>query len=404
MNISRKTLLEHIWKTPRIALAKSWELQGSDITKACNLHDIPLPPSGHWTKVRMGHEVKPPILSGDLNTTVEITSTLNKTKIKTRIKTKSQPTELKSEERRKTSTNLLPECRKALKIYSKKGQKKHYQYDYVWPYKEEILRIGVMAEAIKRTIKLFDSLLREFKKRKWEYELPSTSDNQVNTVIINDERIDFVLKEMRRQERVKTDDSWRQYKFIFHSTGNIRIQYGRSGFMYSEIKDTKSVRLEDKIPYIADMLLNVRNSIKNSRLARIDSDHQEHLRYMLKSLVNDAMAYNQSCESNISNICMQHDRSQKIKRLAQHFSDNWPEDSLSDEEKSWLSYLKQKGNDTDPANKRGTISFNAPVDIIVFVKEKIQKDYERYKELLTLNLKSEIHKMVDWENRFGKYK
>jgi len=92
----------------------------------------------------------------------------------------------------------------------------------------------------------------------------------------------------------------------------------------------------------------------------------------------------------------------KIKKLALHFSEIWPEKSFSNEEKSWLAYLNQEGKETDPASKRDTISFNIPVDIIVFVKEKIKKNYGRYKELLTLNLKDEVSKIINWESKFGK--
>ena len=398
MKISRKELFEYVWKTPRAALAKIWKVNTSDITKACKFHNIPLPAPGHWTKINVGYDIKLPKLSGELDKTLIIASNSDTPK------TKSRTIKPKLEKQKKTTLVLLPECKKALKIYSVKGQKKHHQHDYIWPYQEEVLRIGVMSETVKRTISLFNSLLHEFKKRKWEYELPGTSNNQVNTVIINDERIDFVFKERRRQEKIKTDDSWRQYKFIFHSTGNVRIQFGRNGYMYSEIKDTKSIRLEEQIQYIADAFLGASDSIKESRQARIDSEHQESLRSSLRSLVKDALEYNQSCESNISNICKQYERSLKIKKLTLHFSESWPEKSLSNEEKSWLAYLNQKGKETDPANKRDTISFNIPIDIIVFVKEKIKNDCERYKELLTLNLKYEIHKIVDWEDRFGKYK
>jgi len=291
MEISRNELFDHIWKTPRATLAKIWKVNASDITKACKLHGIPLPASGHWTRVNMGHDIKRPKLSEELDKTLIIV--LNSGNPKT--KTKSCPIKPKLEKQKKTTLILLPECKKALKIYSTKGQNKHHQYDYIWPYQESVLRIGVMSETVKRTISLFNSLLHEFKKRKWEYELPSTSNNQVNTVIINDERIDFVLKERRRQEKIKSDDSWRQYKFIFHSTGNVRIQFGRNGYMYSEIKDTKSTRLEEQIQYIADAFLGASDSIKESRQARIDSEHQESLRSSLGSLVKDALEYNTNC-------------------------------------------------------------------------------------------------------------
>ena len=400
MEISRKELFDQIWKIPRTVLAESWKVKVSEITEACKAHGIPLPASGHWTKVNMGYEVKLPLLSGDLNTPIKII--LASTKLK--IKTKLQPIKSMPEKQKRTTSTLLPECKKALKIYLEKGQKKHHQHDYIWPFQEKVLRIGVMLETVNRAIRLFDTLLREFQQRKWVYELPSTSDNQVNTVIINDERVNFVLKEMRKQEKIKTDDSWRQYKFIFHSTGNVRIQFGRNGYMYSEIKDTKSIRLEEKIQHIADVFLGVSDSIKQSRQDRIDREHQENLRSMLSSLVKDAIEYNQSCESDISDICKQHERSLKIKNLAQHLYGSWTEKALSSEEKLWLVYLNQKGNESDPANKRDTISLNVPVDIKDFVKKAIQKENNRYKELLVLDLEYEINKILDWELRFGKYK
>jgi hypothetical protein len=395
MEISRKELFDHIWKTPRTELAPIWKVKASEITKACNGHKIPLPAAGHWTKINTGHVVNVPILSGDFNTIVKIIPASN------RLKPKAEFIEPKLEKEKRTT--LLPECRKALKIYSAKGQQKHYQYDYIWPYKEEVLRIGVMSETIKRAISLFDMLLREFKKNKWVYELPSISNNQVNTVIINDERIDFVLKEMRRQEKIKTDDSWRQYQFIFHATGNIRIQYGRSGCMYSEIKDKKSIRLEEQIQHVSNAFLNVSDSIKKSRQARIDSEHQESLKYTLKNLVKDVVDYNQSCESNIFELLDKFEKSKRIISLANHIEENWSQNNVNQKEQIWIEFLKAKANEIDPAKMRNSILLNTPQDIEMYVLEKIKEEPKRYGELSSLNIQSEIKKILHWNSVMGKY-
>lgn len=66
MRIQRAELYRRVWETPIRTLAKEFDISDVGLAKACRKHAIPIPPVGHWTKVRHGKPMsKPPLPEGD---------------------------------------------------------------------------------------------------------------------------------------------------------------------------------------------------------------------------------------------------------------------------------------------------------------------------------------------------
>jgi hypothetical protein len=57
IKISREDLYEKVWSFPLSKLCKEFNLSDNGLRKICIKHDIPLPNSGYWSKLRFGKKV-----------------------------------------------------------------------------------------------------------------------------------------------------------------------------------------------------------------------------------------------------------------------------------------------------------------------------------------------------------
>lgn len=74
VKLSREQLYNEIWEISAAGVAKKYSLLYTDLLKICQLNDIPIPPSGYWTKLRFGKSVNKPVLPGSLINEVELTN------------------------------------------------------------------------------------------------------------------------------------------------------------------------------------------------------------------------------------------------------------------------------------------------------------------------------------------
>src|SRR5664280_2879502 len=63
ITFTRKELYDLVWKEPLSRLAKEYKISDNGLRKICKRMNIPLPPDGHWQKVKYGYKVTPIKLS-----------------------------------------------------------------------------------------------------------------------------------------------------------------------------------------------------------------------------------------------------------------------------------------------------------------------------------------------------
>ena len=76
ITLTRKQLCDLVWSTPLNALAKKYLVSSIELKKICVKMDIPLPKTGHWTRISMGKSVEILKLSDDYSGEQEVTLTL----------------------------------------------------------------------------------------------------------------------------------------------------------------------------------------------------------------------------------------------------------------------------------------------------------------------------------------
>jgi len=59
IRLTRSELHQRVWAAPIKTVAQELGISASSLANACRKHSIPLPSSGHWTKVELGHKITP---------------------------------------------------------------------------------------------------------------------------------------------------------------------------------------------------------------------------------------------------------------------------------------------------------------------------------------------------------
>jgi hypothetical protein len=59
IRLTRSELHQKVWAAPIKTVSQELGISASSLANACRKHTIPLPSSGHWTKVELGHKINP---------------------------------------------------------------------------------------------------------------------------------------------------------------------------------------------------------------------------------------------------------------------------------------------------------------------------------------------------------
>src|SRR5690606_38563650 len=60
--MTRQELFELVWSEPVSRAAERFRVSGTWLRRVCLEEDVPIPPRGHWARVRAGQEVRRPRL------------------------------------------------------------------------------------------------------------------------------------------------------------------------------------------------------------------------------------------------------------------------------------------------------------------------------------------------------
>lgn len=415
MRLTREALFEAVWESPRNKLGKHWGLNANTITAACKVYQIPLPPPGYWTQIEMGKPIDRPILQGSKGDLIELIDPPA-----TEPKRKKKPTQLKKGRSKILITNTcttdpeesdsdtleprsrssiaeaLPVIRKAYRSYSSPKTPRDFRYKHVLPASDSIIRMTVMPELVERALLILDTLLREFKANKWNVQIPATKDRSKNSVEVDGVPILFSIIEQRKQEKIKSRNTWTEWEYVYHSTGLLRFQYSSSTSIWHEIKDTKRILLEDRIDDIIQTVKSAAVQVKRAEQARKERERLSRLGDQLSSLVRSALKHNQACCQRLDSYLEQFEKAERIMRLAEAFRLRLAPELRSPEHEKWLEWLDSKAQALDPASNPNTLDLTVPVDITSQVKSMIDEAPERYGALHELDLDASIENTLRW--------
>ena len=255
--LKRKELYDLVWSKPLTTLAKELNFDAYNLRKICKQHNIPLPQSGHWQKIKHNKKVSKTTFPIDVEkdkTTILFLDkkgyiTYNppgkvKSKLKTEIKTSKElslkvPDKLSKPHR---YINATKEYHKAVKIRNKS---RNWSMDID---DTNVLSISVSDNLFPRALRFMDTLIKVMEKRGYGF-------NALNRTEI-----------------------------VIHDQGNLCLKLDRS-YPIKEWSDTKTTVLEDKL---ADILVWIELKAKEDKERQIENaiwhEKQEKIRHKEEEL------------------------------------------------------------------------------------------------------------------------
>lgn len=423
MEIKRGDLYEAVWRQPRNQLAEKWSLSTRTITLACRQFDIPVPPSGHWTRVSMNKIIQRPPLRGDRKVSIELLEPTSNMITRRQPKHNSNLTAKPNPPSRPPNTGssglittprnpaatfvkatiqeTSPAIRKAYRSYSSPNANRDYRYQHVLPGSESIVRIAVMPEMVERALLLMDAILRAIAAEKWAVQIPSDQDRTKNSVNIDGITVLFTLTEQRKQERIKSDKMWTDWEYRYHSTGVLRFQYGVGAYL-SELKDKKNQSLEERIEDIVQALRTEVTRVQNSQIERREQERRYRLGQMLSGMVEQALKNNEKCEQRLDQCAKNHEQATKIRTFVEELKQRIPPDQWRTEQALWAEWALRRADELDPVTRFDRLDHTVPVKVLHQVQDMMAAAPERYVQLQELDLEKSVDQIIDRMTRFPK--
>lgn len=182
ITLTRKELYDKVWSIPMTSLAKEYNLSDNGLRKICKKHSIPLPPVGYWQKLQYDKKVyKTPLPKLRDDVVVEI----NIPNYKRPIYNENIEVNLILQERIYSNKTLVLNVPERLSnpdeitIQTKNNLEKNKGHTYLTQIQGAIRtdrglpRIVVTPKNVSRSLRLLDTLIKNFKKLDYELELQS---------------------------------------------------------------------------------------------------------------------------------------------------------------------------------------------------------------------------------------
>ena len=348
--LTRKELYDLVWAEPLSKLAKKYKISDNGLRKICRRLNIPIPQMGHWQKVKYGksitviklpekYEGKDEIIlseKGDNETDTDSPIIILKKLIHAIENTKDLS--LKVPDRISSRPDTL--IRSTIDYYEalKRYYNNHHRGNY--PDRINVLNIEVREENRLRGLRILDTLIKVLRARKHDV----TVSQFTTYALIDDERVNFRLRERQRVSDIKDKWGGRQYE----STGEFVFVVDISSYTRKEVKDGYE-RLENKIStMIAVLELEARN-MKEERIRyeirRKKWEEEERIERELKERQDkEAMAFKklflQAIRLHQANILRNY-----IKTVEANAIKNG---NYTEELKKWHTWAEQKVSWYDP--------------------------------------------------------
>lgn len=247
MTLTREELYELVWSKPVIHIAKEYGFSDNGIRKICKKHDIPLPKSGYWSKLKFNKKVdkiKLPKQNDSLQISLEKTNNLLYTGAHPLSELALRKKEI--EETKGLSLTVPSRLSNAHKytLATKTYQEKLFLRNKTrnWNIElnsRDVLSINVSEKLLGRALRFMDTLVKVLEKRGYQVKA-----NNKTEVVIKEQTYSLRLTEKNRRVKRETNHSWDSYDF--EPTGNMCLKIDRS-YPIKEWSDSKSKFLEERL-------------------------------------------------------------------------------------------------------------------------------------------------------------
>lgn len=214
--LRRIDMYKLVWSRPISQLAREFQVTETLIRSICQKYEIPLPKSGHWSKVKFGKKVNIPPLSTKAeweDLTIDLHNPPVDQKTRERLRLANKMKEIESQcPLESIAQKRLVNPDKLVSATSKHFQESGYRSSYPdklchtgWDH----LAIAVTKENIPRALRFMNSLIRLLRARGHKIQ----TGHRATALIVDGETHEVKLLE-KCNRRVVKEDRWRQTELV----------------------------------------------------------------------------------------------------------------------------------------------------------------------------------------------
>ena len=256
--LTRNELYNKVWEKPMVQLAKEFGISDRGLAKICKKYDIPRPGLGYWAKLEFGKKVeKVPLPKNRELDKKSITinpfsiAVLSQQSNRKSVYVKS-PIPITTD----ITEKLHPVVAKALKKLLRPGKKVGF-----FDHRKTCFDISVSDSNIQRAMMVIDTIIKALENRGHQFKVTQEERDGYGGEKIKIEHCNFEIK----GEKVS-------FSISEKLNGSLRFIVPNASYQKYSWTETKTKKIEDKVPQIIQGILKAANSFKKRR---IEAKHRE---------------------------------------------------------------------------------------------------------------------------------
>ena len=364
---SRSQLYREIWAEPVRTVAARYQISDVALAKLCRRHNIPLPPRGHWAKVRAGQHPKRPHLKplpGDSSPQITIQGNPKPPEALTDETARLIEAEDLEEAKIVVPDQLTdphPDVARAAKSLHISRTDPH---SVLTPRARPRLDIRVYQASLDRALRIMDALVKGLEARGYQVEVDDDEPKHSTSAILLDERVFFFLEEKTKRadheptaaEKLEAKrwnwERWPKHDFLPSGALRLRIvdtDYLRVRTVWS---DGESQRIEDCLNDFIVGLLKAAEAIKRRRVEHAKAEKRRREEAILQAEL-DQLRWLE--EARRRELDRQADASEKARRIRAYVDRAreaglvcLPDTVKIDSLQQWLDWATRYANAVDP--------------------------------------------------------
>lgn len=264
--LTRKALYNLVWSKPLTRLAKEYAYSDNGLRKICKKHNIPLPKSGYWSKVKFNKKVKKEKLpKGDESIKIELH--IRKEGQESINHPNSESAKIKQEIENSELPLVVPDrLSKPDELVVKAKEDLKEKEPSIWGTSEGLLstssgiiNLQVSKSNISRALRFMDAFIKLIKKRGHSIKVTDGT-----MVVINGENLKIRIREFVKREEIN-DNGWKRSGY--RPTGELSFRL-EDTYPEKMWRDGKNSQIETKLSTILATLELKAKENKERRIER----------------------------------------------------------------------------------------------------------------------------------------
>lgn len=388
----REKLYKEVWEEPMTTLATRYGVSDVALRKQCVKLNIPLPKSGHWTKVKLGKKVSIPPLP-EHNGPDKIEVPINPFNDRFGAKMSEVLSFLPNEEHQKVTNYSL-----SLKVPDRltkphdfiEGTKQYYssKKGTTQTKVSNVINLSKISDELKnRVYRFYNTLFVALEHLGYTVENGASKSYGYSSRVIDNElsisfggdRVPIFIKEIQKRiDHIPTDKElknslWSIPSYDYIKTGKLHFGIDSYHARRKNWRDTEAKVIEDQI---GEIVLWIMDAIHVEKVKRKERETEKQ-RWLEEQLIREQIAERKEKELKQLELLDQYaqnwEKAERIRRLLDAVVSKFAKVGTEEEKQifnDWVKWAREKADFLDPLDKKDDNILGKGLWLFDIIKQK----------------------------------